>query len=262
MEAPNSSALIGHCKAIFVDNDAYSVGTCSNETNKLYGVSFISDCDVQVTKKENEGSLGVFPCQLPPKELNPRSFTLSFEMADMSKKALMVIVENVLVKINRFIFPSNFVVIDMLGDPNETMILGNNKDTIDNIICQLGSTFALKDLRPLNYFLGIEIVPHVSGILLSQKKYILELLQRAGLSNYNSVSSPMLYHVAEWAGDFNWGRESKYKALADTVIELTWLQALLHELGIRSSLTLYYGVLILVQHTCQLILSFMHIQNM
>nr|GEX47670.1 UvrD-like helicase, ATP-binding domain, P-loop containing nucleoside triphosphate hydrolase [Tanacetum cinerariifolium] len=39
---------------------------------------------------------------------------------------------------------------------------GNNKGTIDNIICQLGSTFALKDLGTLNYFLVIEIVPHVS----------------------------------------------------------------------------------------------------
>ncbi|GKE70321.1 nucleotide-binding alpha-beta plait domain-containing protein, partial [Tanacetum coccineum] len=57
---------------------------------------------------------------------------------------------------------------------------GNNKGTIDNIICQLGSAFALKDLGPLNYFLGIEIVPHVFDILLSQKKYILELLQSAG----------------------------------------------------------------------------------
>nr|GEZ07520.1 transposase, mutator type [Tanacetum cinerariifolium]GEZ08801.1 transposase, mutator type [Tanacetum cinerariifolium] len=31
--------------------------------------------------------------------------------------------------------------------------------------------------------------------------------------------------------------EAEYKALADAVIELTWLQALLHELGIRSSST-------------------------
>ncbi|GKA86295.1 retrovirus-related pol polyprotein from transposon TNT 1-94 [Tanacetum coccineum] len=68
----------------------------------------------------------------------------------------------------------------------------NNKGTIDNIICQLGSAFALKDLWPLNYFLVIEIVPHVSDILLSQKKYILELLQSAGLSNCNPVSSPMV----------------------------------------------------------------------
>ncbi|GKA90869.1 nucleotide-binding alpha-beta plait domain-containing protein [Tanacetum coccineum] len=69
---------------------------------------------------------------------------------------------------------------------------GNNKGNIDNIICQLGSSFALKDLGPLNYFLGIEIVLHMSGILLSQKKYILELLQSAGLSNCNRVSSHMV----------------------------------------------------------------------
>nr|GEX71825.1 zinc finger, CCHC-type [Tanacetum cinerariifolium] len=36
----------------------------------------------------------------------------------------------------------------------------NNKGTIDNIISQLQSAFALKDLGPLNYFLGIEIVPY------------------------------------------------------------------------------------------------------
>ncbi|GJW20212.1 putative RNA-directed DNA polymerase [Tanacetum coccineum] len=70
--------------------------------------------------------------------------------------------------------------------------LGNNKGTIDNIISQLGSDFALKDLGPLNYFLGIEIVPHVSSILLSQKKYILKLLQSGGLSNCNLVSYPIV----------------------------------------------------------------------
>ncbi|GJV45416.1 putative RNA-directed DNA polymerase [Tanacetum coccineum] len=221
------------------------------------------------------------------------------------------------------------------------IVTGNNKGTIDNIICQLGSIFALKDLGPLNYFLGIEIVPHVSGILLSQKKYILELLQSVGLSNCNPVSSLMVtssslsldnstafsnsvkyqqvvgslqyvtlsrpdiafavnkvcqymhaltenhwsavkrilrylhgnpdtslevFSDADWAGDsddrrstrgfaiylgsnlISWTArkqrtvsrsftEAEYKALADTVAELTWLQALLNELGIRSSST-------------------------
>ncbi|GKC99658.1 integrase [Tanacetum coccineum] len=188
---------------------------------------------------------------------------------------------------------------------NTNVVDGNNKGTINNIISQLGSIFVLKDLGPLNYFLGIEIVPHVYDILLSQKKYILELLQSGGLSNCNPVSSPMvtssslcldngtafsnpvkyrqvvgsLQYVtlsrpniafdvnkayADSAGDsddrqstggysiylgsklISWiarkqrtvsrsSIEAEYKALVDTVVELTWLQALLHELSIRSS---------------------------
>ncbi|GJT62624.1 gag/pol polyprotein [Tanacetum coccineum] len=151
--------------------------------------------------------------------------------------------------------------------------LCNNKGTVDNIISQLGFAFALKDLGPLNYFLGTEIVPHVSGILLSQKKYILELLQSDDLSNCKPVSSPMVCQYihasienhwsavkrilrylygnpdtslealsdADWAGDSDDRRSTRgfsiYLALADTVVELTWLQALLYELGIRSSST-------------------------
>ncbi|GJV24748.1 reverse transcriptase domain-containing protein [Tanacetum coccineum] len=46
------------------------------------------------------------------------------EMADMTKRSPIRIVENVLVKIYKFLFPSDFVVMDMLNTRNETMILG------------------------------------------------------------------------------------------------------------------------------------------
>ncbi|GJZ47647.1 phospholipase-like protein [Tanacetum coccineum] len=46
------------------------------------------------------------------------------EMTDMTKRAPIGIVKNVLVKINKFLFPSDFVVIDMLSMRDETMILG------------------------------------------------------------------------------------------------------------------------------------------
>ncbi|GKB13852.1 retrovirus-related pol polyprotein from transposon TNT 1-94 [Tanacetum coccineum] len=132
-----------------------------------------------------------------------------------------------------FIYSRGHILLYILVYVDDIIITGNNKGTIDNIISQLGSDFALKDLGPLNYFLGIEIVPHVSSILLSQKKYILELLQSAGLSNCNHV---YVSSTLQAFTDVLW-KEVEYKALDDTVAELIWLQALLHELGISSSST-------------------------
>ncbi|GKC68190.1 reverse transcriptase domain-containing protein, partial [Tanacetum coccineum] len=128
--------------------------TADQETsglNKLHGVSFISDPESNATE--------VLQHQLPRKELNPRNFTLPcmigkfnfnamadlgasinvmprsifehlhltnlrktnmlYEMADMSKQG---IVENVLVKIGKFLFLFYFVIIN--NTPSETTYLG------------------------------------------------------------------------------------------------------------------------------------------
>nr|GEW37421.1 hypothetical protein [Tanacetum cinerariifolium] len=91
-----------------------------------------------------------------------------------------------------FIYSCGDTLLYILIYVDDIIVTCNNNGTIDNITCQLEFAFSLKDLGPLNYLFRIEIVPHVSDTLLSQKKYILELLQSAGLSNCNPVSSPLV----------------------------------------------------------------------
>ncbi|GJX77554.1 reverse transcriptase domain-containing protein [Tanacetum coccineum] len=131
--------------------------------NGQHEISVASNKCTQIIQTNNVSSR-VLPCQLPPKELNPGNFTLPctigslniyvmadlgasvnvipksifehlelaqlkktdmlVEMADMTKRSPVGIVENVLVKIDKFLFPSDFVVMDMLNTRNETMILG------------------------------------------------------------------------------------------------------------------------------------------
>uniref|UniRef100_A0ACD5W9H4 Uncharacterized protein n=1 Tax=Avena sativa TaxID=4498 RepID=A0ACD5W9H4_AVESA len=52
-------------------------------------------------------------------------------------------------------------------------------------------SFALKDLGPLYYFLGIEVQRCHGGLLLNQRKYAQELLRRAGLLKSSPVTTPM-----------------------------------------------------------------------
>ncbi|GJS50929.1 mutator type transposase [Tanacetum coccineum] len=147
-EIPSSST--GQCKMVNTDHETPS------ELNNLHEVSFLSDSDSQV------GTTEILQHNLPPTEQNPRDFTLPctignfnfyamadleasvnvmpkgifdflklnnlrktnmlIEMADMTKKAPLGMVENVLVGIDKFLFPSDFVIIDRT--PNETVILG------------------------------------------------------------------------------------------------------------------------------------------
>ncbi|GKF95361.1 putative ribonuclease H-like domain-containing protein, partial [Tanacetum coccineum] len=142
-------------KAVYT-NRGERIETSSNKTNEVYGMSFVEEDGI---KNEEKGVSGALPCQLPPKELNPGSFTflctigslnlyamadlgasvnimprlifehlnpvnlkktdMLVEMADMTRKAPVGIVENVLVKINKFLFPFDFMIMDTIGETNE-----------------------------------------------------------------------------------------------------------------------------------------------
>lgn len=70
---------------------------------------------------------------------------------------------------------------------DEVIITGSYNDEVIALVNQLNAELSLKDLRDLNYFLGIEVAKTIDGINLSQKKYILEPLKRAKLDQANSA---------------------------------------------------------------------------
>ena len=49
----------------------------------------------------------------------------------------------------------------------------------------------MKDLGQLSYFLGIAVTHHASGWFLSQKKYAMEIIDRAGMSSCKSSPTPV-----------------------------------------------------------------------
>ncbi|GJW06957.1 reverse transcriptase domain-containing protein [Tanacetum coccineum] len=100
-------------------SEQIKIVTSDQETsglNKLHGVSFVSgtvSASINVMPRSTFEHLHL---------TNLKKTNMLCEMADMSKKAPLGIVKNVLVKIDKFLFPSDSVILN--NTPSETTILG------------------------------------------------------------------------------------------------------------------------------------------
>lgn len=61
------------------------------------------------------------------------------------------------------------------------IVTGDDVKEIQKLKTYLAYGFDMKDLGRLKYFLGIEVTQSKQGIFLSQRKYILDLLEKAGM---------------------------------------------------------------------------------
>ncbi|XP_059310326.1 uncharacterized mitochondrial protein AtMg00820-like [Lycium ferocissimum] len=78
----------------------------------------------------------------------------------------------------------------LVGD-GKTQQVGIDCDALRrSIMDSLGSEFAMKDLGPLNDFLGIAVTRHKGGMFLSQRKYQ-EIIDRAGMSSCKPSLTPV-----------------------------------------------------------------------
>jgi hypothetical protein len=64
---------------------------------------------------------------------------------------------------------------------DDIVITGDDVEEIKSLKKKLERAFEVKDLGPLRYFLGIEIARSSKGIVLSQMKYVLDLLTETGM---------------------------------------------------------------------------------
>ncbi|NAW06126.1 hypothetical protein FGF99_24745 [Salmonella sp. gx-f8] len=55
----------------------------------------------------------------------------------------------------------------------------------------LALEFKIKDLGPLKYFFGMEVAQSKKGLVVSQKKYVIDLLKEAGMSSCCPANTPI-----------------------------------------------------------------------
>ncbi|XP_026443029.1 uncharacterized protein LOC113342846 [Papaver somniferum] len=74
---------------------------------------------------------------------------------------------------------------------DDIILTGYSASLIDRLVTYFSVAFAMKYLVDLHFFLDIEAIRNVDGILLTQKKYALELMDKAKMLECNPCSTPV-----------------------------------------------------------------------
>ncbi|GMI74888.1 cysteine-rich RLK (RECEPTOR-like protein kinase) 8 [Hibiscus trionum] len=75
---------------------------------------------------------------------------------------------------------------------DDIVITGTKEDVVSTVVQQINAEFLLKDLGNLEFFLGMEIEKTSTGLSLSQRKYVVDLLEKANMTECNSTPTPMV----------------------------------------------------------------------
>ena len=78
---------------------------------------------------------------------------------------------------------------------DDILLTGNDEMEIKSLKSFLDETFKIKDLGYVHYFLGIEVPRSDQGLLLTQKKFTMELLQEFDSSSSSPVISPLDHNI-------------------------------------------------------------------
>jgi histone deacetylase 1/2 len=90
-----------------------------------------------------------------------------------------------------FIYRSSYGSMILLLYVDDIILTGSSDTLLLNFLKILQAEFALSDLGPLHYYLGIQVQRTSQGFFLSQSKYATDLLHKANMINCKPVSTPV-----------------------------------------------------------------------
>ncbi|XP_057437934.1 uncharacterized mitochondrial protein AtMg00810-like [Lotus japonicus] len=90
-----------------------------------------------------------------------------------------------------FIFRRGTNIVYILRYVDDIILVASSHDVRKSFMTLLASEFAMKDLGPLSYFLGITVTRHAGGLFLSQSTYAIEIIARAGMASCNPSATPV-----------------------------------------------------------------------
>ena len=88
-----------------------------------------------------------------------------------------------------FVLTRNHDIYYLLVHFDDILLIGNNSTLIYRLITLLSLEFKLRDSGNAHYFFGVEVTTTNMELMLSQHKYVLDILYHVGMSSYKPVDT-------------------------------------------------------------------------
>lgn len=114
-----------------------------------------------------------------------------------------------------FVYHHGDGVIYLLLYVDDMLLTGNNDKLMETLLVHLNTTFRMKDMGLVHYFLGIQVTHTSDGLFLCQEKYTTDLLATAGMSDCVPMPTPLPIQLDRVPGqDELFSEPSYFRSLA------------------------------------------------
>jgi hypothetical protein len=90
-----------------------------------------------------------------------------------------------------FVFRCDTDTVYLLLYIDDIVLNASNTALLQRIISALKQEFTMKDLGPLNHFLGVSVQHQADGLFLTQRHFALNILEQDGMVDCKPVLTPM-----------------------------------------------------------------------
>ncbi|XP_019156720.1 PREDICTED: uncharacterized protein LOC109153270 [Ipomoea nil] len=104
---------------------------------------------------------------------------------------------------------------------DDIIMMGSDATLVESLLHRLASAFKIRDLGTPGFFLGIETVSANGGMILSQHRYMVDLLHRSGMTDCKSLTTPASVTQAVTPSDQPFENPTQYQRIVGALQYLT-----------------------------------------
>ncbi|XP_019154660.1 PREDICTED: uncharacterized protein LOC109151197 [Ipomoea nil] len=122
---------------------------------------------------------------------------------------------------------------------DDILLIGSDSKLVSELMQRLASMFKLRDLGSPSFFLGIETIPFENGMILSQRRYMSDILNSARMIGCKPLASPILVARSVSLSEELYDNPTHYMSLISRCVVVSHSYTLRSVLCSESALSAY-----------------------